>query len=75
MSPTEMNESEERAYPCPMCKKEVYWSSAPFKPFCSERCKLIDFGEWMSDERVIPGSAQDEYYDQEQTTETKLSQP
>jgi len=26
-----------------------------FKPFCSERCKLIDLGEWVMEEKKIPG--------------------
>lgn len=41
---------------CPICGKEKTWhTDNPFKPFCSERCKLIDLGEWASDERRIPG--------------------
>jgi len=34
----------------------VEWSdSSPFRPFCSERCKMIDLGAWISDKHVIPG--------------------
>ncbi len=34
---------------CPNCKKEAVWSSEnKHRPFCSERCKLIDLGEWAS---------------------------
>jgi endogenous inhibitor of DNA gyrase (YacG/DUF329 family) len=34
----------------------VEWSAAsPWRPFCSERCKLIDLGAWISEERSIPG--------------------
>lgn len=41
---------------CPTCEKEVEWKSEnAFRPFCSERCKLIDLGEWASGERYIPG--------------------
>ena len=40
---------------CPICRKEVDISS-PFVPFCSERCKLIDLGNWASGKYVIPGS-------------------
>jgi endogenous inhibitor of DNA gyrase (YacG/DUF329 family) len=36
----------------------VEWSeSSPWRPFCSERCKLIDLGAWASGQRAIPGSA------------------
>ncbi|MCC6368712.1 MAG: DNA gyrase inhibitor YacG [Bryobacterales bacterium] len=37
---------------CPICKKEVPFG-APYMPFCSERCKLIDLGEWASEGYVI----------------------
>jgi endogenous inhibitor of DNA gyrase (YacG/DUF329 family) len=41
---------------CPTCQRPVEWSAAsPFRPFCSERCKLIDLGAWVSEQRVIPG--------------------
>ena len=41
---------------CPTCQRPVEWSEAsPFRPFCSERCKLIDLGAWVSEQRVIPG--------------------
>lgn len=40
---------------CPTCKKSVEWSAEnTFKPFCCERCKLIDFGEWLFEEKRIP---------------------
>ncbi|AVJ55140.1 DNA gyrase inhibitor YacG [Idiomarina sp. OT37-5b] len=42
--------------PCPTCQTTVEWSDkSPFKPFCSERCKLIDLGEWANEEKAIPG--------------------
>jgi uncharacterized protein len=42
---------------CPTCRRELEWSSAPFRPFCSERCRLIDFGGWLSERHAIPGEA------------------
>jgi uncharacterized protein len=33
---------------CPGCGKESPFSRNPFRPFCSERCKLIDLGDWLS---------------------------
>lgn len=29
----------------------------PFMPFCSDRCRLIDLGNWASGKYVIPGAA------------------
>ncbi len=41
---------------CPICRKEVSFDD-PEMPFCSERCRLIDLGNWASDKYVIPGAA------------------
>lgn len=42
---------------CPTCRKPVHWTPlAQFKPFCSERCKLIDLGDWATEAFKIPGS-------------------
>jgi endogenous inhibitor of DNA gyrase (YacG/DUF329 family) len=39
---------------CPICKKEVALGNPEF-PFCSERCRLIDLGNWATGKYVIPG--------------------
>ncbi len=40
---------------CPSCNKAVAWLiSNPHRPFCSERCQLIDLGEWADENRSIP---------------------
>lgn len=44
--------------PCPTCERAVEWStSSPWRPFCSERCKLIDLGAWAAEQHAIPGGA------------------
>ena len=40
---------------CPQCRKEAQWEGNPFRPFCSERCKMIDLGAWADEEYRIPG--------------------
>lgn len=40
---------------CPLCKNTTTWEENPWRPFCSERCKLIDLGKWASEEYKIPG--------------------
>lgn len=41
---------------CPTCNKSVAWTpESSWRPFCSERCRLIDLGEWFNEERRIPG--------------------
>ncbi|MEQ3638595.1 MAG: DNA gyrase inhibitor YacG [Alteromonas sp.] len=43
---------------CPTCGKSVRWEKeSKFRPFCSDRCKLIDLGEWASGGRAIPGDS------------------
>ncbi len=37
---------------CPICKKDVD-AGGDFFPFCSERCKIIDLGNWASEKYVI----------------------
>jgi endogenous inhibitor of DNA gyrase (YacG/DUF329 family) len=39
---------------CPKCKKPVRWEDNPYRPFCSERCKLIDFGHWADEDYRVP---------------------
>lgn len=39
---------------CPRCQTETTWQDNPFRPFCSERCQLIDLGAWASDEYRLP---------------------
>ena len=41
---------------CPTCEAPVEWGpQSPGRPFCSERCKLIDLGAWAAEEHSIPG--------------------
>ncbi len=46
---------------CPTCSKDVVWSTeAKDRPFCSERCKLIDLGAWADGSHAIPGKTVEE---------------
>ncbi|AAP95991.1 DNA gyrase inhibitor [[Haemophilus] ducreyi] len=45
---------------CPTCAKQVIWDPvSKYRPFCSERCQLIDLGEWANEEKRI-ASVEDE---------------
>ena len=39
---------------CPTCQKETELKDNAFRPFCSERCKLIDLGRWAGGEYRVP---------------------
>jgi endogenous inhibitor of DNA gyrase (YacG/DUF329 family) len=44
-----------RSVPCPQCGKVVDWTvENRFRPFCSERCRLIDLGAWASEAYRAP---------------------
>jgi len=63
------NTKSEKIVACPTCKKSVKWEQQNvFRPFCSKRCKLIDLGEWVSEEHSIPGEnimSSDEHSEQD----------
>lgn len=59
-----MTNKQDKAIHCPICSKQNTWVDAnPFRPFCSERCKHIDLGEWASETRKIPSQPIDELAD------------
>ena len=48
--------SPQRPRRCPACKQPAAWEGNPFRPFCSERCKLLDLGSWATERYRIPTS-------------------
>ncbi|RJR16617.1 MAG: DNA gyrase inhibitor YacG [Nitrospiraceae bacterium] len=49
---------------CPICRQRTEWQNNPFRPFCSERCKMIDLGSWASEAYKIENSLDDETGDE-----------
>jgi endogenous inhibitor of DNA gyrase (YacG/DUF329 family) len=62
---------------CPQCRTEVAWQDNPHRPFCSERCRVIDLGHWADESYRVAGSKQELFdddnvvsiYDKKQDTE------
>ncbi|MCM2332230.1 hypothetical protein SAMN05216229_101204 [Geopseudomonas sagittaria] len=53
-----MNTKKPLTVACPTCAAPVEWSADnPYRPFCCERCKLIDLGAWAAEEHAIPGDS------------------
>ncbi|MBM3788817.1 MAG: DNA gyrase inhibitor YacG [Acidobacteria bacterium] len=52
---------------CPGCGAEVDRERDPFRPFCSERCKMIDLGRWISEAYRVPVRSRDEEEDGDPT--------
>lgn len=41
---------------CPTCKKDVVYSDEnPNRPFCSDKCRLVDLGQWFEEDYSIAG--------------------
>jgi uncharacterized protein len=58
---------------CPICKKEVAFDD-PNMPFCSDRCREIDLGNWATGKYVIPGPEPFEGQEQEQSDELETDE-
>ena len=43
---------------CPTCSNETEYEGNPYRPSCSERCKLIDLGKWAAGEYRVPTKEQ-----------------
>jgi endogenous inhibitor of DNA gyrase (YacG/DUF329 family) len=39
---------------CPSCKKKFNYYSSTFRPFCCEKCRLIDLGQWLTESYSVP---------------------
>lgn len=50
-----MKEETTRLFKCPRCRKPVAWEGNPWRPFCSEKCRLVDLGKWAQEEYFIAG--------------------
>ena len=42
---------------CPTCGNQVPYENNEFRPFCSERCRLLDFGAWADEEFTLPAES------------------
>jgi endogenous inhibitor of DNA gyrase (YacG/DUF329 family) len=42
---------------CPRCGTETEYEGNEFRPFCSDRCKLLDFGAWADERYALPAEA------------------
>ena len=54
---------------CPSCRKTTASDHNPWRPFCSERCQLIDLGQWLSEGYRI--SVDEDEADEDGDTDTE----
>ena len=55
-----------RKIKCPRCGVPVQWKGNKFRPFCSEKCRLIDLGRWANEEYAIDGGQAPQPQDESQ---------
>ena len=53
---------------CPKCKKTFNYFDSESRPFCSEKCRLVDLGKWLNEEFAIKESFLCESIDVEKET-------
>ncbi len=54
---TSSRTSQKTIHRCPRCGEPISFRENPHRPFCSERCKLLDLHSWISEEYAIPATA------------------
>jgi endogenous inhibitor of DNA gyrase (YacG/DUF329 family) len=45
----------QKSHPCPTCKTPVHRETTTAWPFCSDRCRLIDLGNWLGGKYTVSG--------------------
>lgn len=56
-----MAEAGKHVVSCPTCAKPVPWGAqSPYRPFCCARCKLIDLGQWATEQYRVPDESSKE---------------
>ena len=58
---------------CPTCDNPVEWKPENlYRPFCCERCKLIDLGAWADESHRIPETTPPDFAEQAMEQDDKL---
>ena len=61
-----MTATPKKLIACPQCGKTAEWDTKNrYRPFCSERCKMIDLGAWATESYRVPVAEDDESIDQD----------
>lgn len=41
---------------CPHCEKKFNYYQSEFRPFCCEKCRLLDLGKWLDQSYTVPAN-------------------
>ena len=61
-----------RIIKCPFCKTEFEYYSSQWRPFCSERCKMVDLGHWLQESYRIPESKTSQDLKEEENDDNEI---
>lgn len=71
---TQKSEASSRQVRCPQCGKQSLFSvDNSYRPFCSERCKLIDLGQWADEKYTVPITPAEDLSDDENDASNDVS--
>jgi len=55
-----VSEPDARSVNCPRCGAQVPWvPESRYRPFCSERCRMIDLGAWATEQYRVAAEEQE----------------
>jgi endogenous inhibitor of DNA gyrase (YacG/DUF329 family) len=59
---------------CPCCKESFEYYSSRYRPFCTERCKLVDMGHWFDESYTITGKDNTVYIENAEALQTLVDE-
>ena len=59
---------------CPMCGNLVSWEGNAYRPFCSQRCKLVDLDGWFTEQYRFPQAEEDDLAESEPNGNSSVSE-
>jgi endogenous inhibitor of DNA gyrase (YacG/DUF329 family) len=59
---------------CPHCKKEFNYYKSEFRPFCTEKCKMIDLGHWFDESYTVAGRDNSVYIENPEQLQELMNQ-
>lgn len=59
---------------CVSCKTGFNYYSSDYRPFCSEKCKMVDLGHWFDESYTIEGRTNSVYIEDEDKLKKLISE-
>lgn len=69
-----MSEKKKIEVKCPGCSKKFNYYDSKSRPFCCDKCKLLDMGQWLNESHVIEGRTNSVYIENPELLEKLMSE-